>query len=431
MPAKKTIRFITLGCSKNLVDTEKLAAYFNPSFYHLEFTDSKNYADFILINTCGFIHDAKEESINTILEAIELRKAGYAGKIIVWGCLSQRYRNDLQKELSEVDLFEGTEAFQQIVSYISKSEYKTLVGERIVTTPGHYAYLKISEGCNRLCSFCAIPLIRGKLHSLPLNELMIEARMLAGKGVKELILIAQDLTSYGLDLNGKSQITKLVQSLSTIKGIDWIRLHYAYPYKFPEDLLIEMRDNSKVCKYLDIPFQHISNHILKSMRRGITGEQTYSLIEKIRKFVPEITIRTTIMTGFPGETEEEFQELCDFVEKVKFNRLGVFTYSEEEGTFAARELQDDLPQKVKQERLNILMEIQRNISLEYNQAMIGKEFRVMIDGKSGKYYVGRTESDSPEVDNQVYVKARYLMPGEFYQVKIDEAQDYDIFGKLV
>lgn len=430
MAEKKVIRFITLGCAKNLVDSEKLASYFPASKFEVQFGSGTNYADFLLLNTCGFIQEAKEESIQAILEAVELKKRNKAGEVVVWGCLSQRYGKELEKEIPEVDFWEGTEPFKSLADHISGKRYAHCSAGRVISTPSHYAYLKISEGCNRLCSFCAIPLIRGKYRSFPVNSLVNETRMLACKGVKELILIAQDLSYYGIDINGKQQITKLVQSLSSVEGIEWIRLHYLYPHKFPEDLLYEIRENPKVCKYIDIPFQHINNRILKSMRRGNTTEETHTLISRIRKIIPGAAIRTTLMTGYPGENEEEFNELCDFVEKYRFDRLGIFSYSHEDSTSAGTTYRDSVPRPVKTERTNTLMEIQRNISLEKNEKLIGKTCRVIIDGRFGRYYSGRTQSDSPEVDNSVLVNARYLSPGEFYDVVITGADDYDVYAKL-
>lgn len=430
MSAKKSIRFITLGCSKNTVDTEKMAAWFNPKLFNIDNSDSFKQSDFVVINTCGFINDAKEESINTIIEAIEQKRKGNIGKIIVWGCLSERYKKELIEEMPEVDFFAGIESFKQVKQFISKQPYTPETGTRIRNNAKHFAYLKISEGCNRTCSFCAIPLIKGELRSETKNKLINEAKKLAESGTKELILVAQDLTAYGSDTPKKNELVSLIQSLSTIKEIEWIRLHYAYPQNFPDELLFEMRDNPKVCKYLDIPFQHICSKILKSMRRGIDKENTYKLIEKIRKIIPEISLRTSLLVGYPNETEEEFQELLEFVQSVKFNRLGVFTYSHEENTIAHKELTDSISEEVKQNRAEKVMEIQQDISNELNALFVGKKVKVLIDSKSGNYFIGRTQFDSPEVDNEVLIKAKYLAIGEFYDVTITHYSDYEIYGKL-
>lgn len=430
MAEKKIIRFITLGCSKNLVDSEKLASAFPSSLFRLEFGHRTTFAHYLLLNTCGFIQDAKEESVQAILEAAELKKRNKISKVIVWGCLSQRYMKEMRDEIPEVDFWAGTESFEVIAGFIMKQDHVSDVTGRILSTPSHYAYLKISEGCNRLCSFCAIPLIRGKHRSFPLHNLLKEARMLAEKGVKEIILIAQDLTYYGIDINGKQQLTRLVQQISAIDGIEWIRLHYLYPQRFPDDLLLEIRDNPKVCKYIDIPFQHISNRILKQMKRGITRDETYALISRIRKTIPGVVLRTTVMVGFPGETEEEFDELMEMIEKVRFDRLGAFAYSHEDSTQAGILLKDNVPEPVKMKRLHQVMELQREISNEKNEKLIGKNQRVIVDGKAGRYYTARSQSDSPEVDNTVLVAAKYLAPGDFCQVLIYRADDYDVYGKL-
>lgn len=430
MAEKKILRFITLGCSKNLVDSEKMAACFPPSKYKIEFVHHTGFADYLLLNTCGFIQDAKEESVQAILEAVELKKKKKIGNIIVWGCLSQRYMKEMREEIPEVDFWAGTEPFDVIAGYIRRSHFSFNPAGRVLSTPTHYAYLKISEGCNRLCSFCAIPLIRGKYRSFPLHSLVKEARLLAAKGVRELILIAQDLTYYGTDINGKQQLTRLVQQLSAIRGIEWIRLHYLYPQRFPDDLLLEIRDNPKVCKYIDVPVQHISNQILKQMKRGIKTDETYALISRIRKIIPDVTLRTTVMVGFPGETDEEFGELMEMVEKVRFDRLGAFAYSHEDSTHAGMHLKDNVPETVKMKRLHQLMELQREISAEKNEELVGKKLRVLVDGKEGRYYTARPQSDSPEVDNCVLIHANYLSPGEFVDVRITKADDYHVYGKL-
>lgn len=430
MADSKILRFVTMGCSKNLVDSEKLAAYFPSSKFRIEFEHSNGFADYLLLNTCGFIQDAKEESVQAILEAVELKKKKKIAKVIVWGCLSQRYMKEMREEIPEVDFWAGTESFPAVAGYIMKKDYTHNPADRILSTPSHYAYLKISEGCNRLCSFCAIPLIRGKYRSFPISLLVKEARLLAKKGVKELILIAQDLTYYGTDSNGKQQLTRLVQQLSAISGIEWIRLHYLYPQRFPDDLLLEIRDNPKVCKYIDVPVQHISNRILKQMKRGIKTDETYALISRIRKIIPDVTLRTTVMVGFPGETEEEFSELLEMIEKVRFDRLGAFAYSHEDSTYAGMHLKDNVSENIKMKRLHQVMELQREISAEKNEAMTGKKIRVLIDGKEGRYFTARPQSDSPEVDNCVLIHANYLTIGDFADVRIVRADDYQIYGKL-
>ncbi len=421
---------VTLGCSKNLVDSEVLMRQLDPRYE--VFSDSNEPSDIVVINTCGFIHDAKEESIDMILSAVEAKKAGKLQKVIVTGCLSQRYKKELENEIDHVDGFFGVNDLPQILKTLAVDYKKELVGERRLTTPSHYAYLKISEGCDRHCAFCAIPLIRGKHVSKPFEEVVAEAEKLAAKGVRELLLIAQDLTYYGLDLYGKRRIAALVQRLSQIDGIEWIRLHYAYPAGFPEDLLDVMRENPRVCRYLDIPLQHISSRILQSMKRGLDGEKTRRLALSWRKKVPGMALRSTFIVGYPGETEAEFQQLLDFVREMRFDRLGVFQYSPEENT-AAFDLPDDVPAEVKQQREERLMELQRQISLELNNEKTGRTFRVVIDKKEGDFYVGRTEFDSPEVDNEVLVPAGEgpLQTGAFYQVKITRADFYDLYGMVV
>jgi len=426
---KQVVNVVTLGCSKNLVDSEVLMRQLDNRY--IVTNDSNDPSDIMIINTCGFIQDAKEESIDMILSAVEAKKAGLLKKVIVTGCLSQLYKKELQEEIKNVDAFFGVNDLPKILQSLEVNYKKELVGERRLTTPSHYAYLKISEGCDRSCSFCAIPLIRGRHISKPFEEIVTEAGKLAEKGVKELILIAQDLTYYGLDLYQKRRITELVQRLSEIDGIEWIRLHYAYPAGFPEELLDVMRDNPKVCRYLDIPLQHINSRILQSMKRGLDGKKTRQLALSWREKVPDIALRSTFIVGYPGETEEEFQQLLDFIREMRFDRLGVFRYSPEENT-AAYNLPDDVPAEVKQEREEQLMELQQQISLEMNNEKIGKTFKVIIDKKEGGFYVGRTEFDSPEVDNEVMITAKEnnLQPGKFYQVKIIRSDFYDLYGEV-
>ena len=426
---KEVVNVVTLGCSKNLVDSEVLMRQLDNRYKVTN--DSNDPSDIMIINTCGFIQDAKEESIDMILSAVEAKKAGLLKKVIVTGCLSQRYKKELQEEIKNVDAFFGVNDLPHILQTLEVDYKKELVGERRLTTPSHYAYLKISEGCNRSCSFCAIPLIRGRHISKPFEAIVTEAEKLAVKGVKELLLIAQDLTYYGIDLYQKRRITALVQRLSEIDGIEWIRLHYAYPAGFPEELLDVMRDNPKVCRYLDIPLQHINSRILQSMKRGLDGRKTRQLALSWREKVPDIALRSTFIVGYPGETEEEFQQLLDFIREIRFDRLGVFRYSPEENT-AAYDLPDDVPTEVKQEREERLMELQQQISLEMNNEKIGKTVKVIIDKKEGDFYIGRTEFDSPEVDNEVMipVEGKNLQPGKFYQVKIIRSDFYDLYGEV-
>ena len=426
------INIITLGCSKNLVDSENLATQINNK--NIEFTfDKFNFdADTVIINTCGFIADAKEESINTILEFAEAKKSGEIENLYVMGCLSERYKDDLAKDIPEVDEYFGVNDMQEIVEQLHIDYKKELLGERVISTPSHFAYLKISEGCDRTCAFCAIPLIRGKHISVPQEILISQAENLSKKGVKELILIAQDLSYYGLDIYKKQMLPELVEKLSEIKGIEIIRLHYAYPANFPEDILTVMREKKNIAKYLDIPFQHISDNVLARMKRRYNKQKTISLINKIRKEVPGIAIRTTILVGFPGENESDFEELKVFIKEMRFDRLGVFTYSEEENTYGGDNYEDDVPEEVKQARADEIMEIQQNISYEINQKKIGKLFKVIIDKETEDYYIGRTEFDSPEVDNEVLIKKeKDLKIGEIYTIKIISAEEFDLYGELV
>lgn len=386
----------------------------------------------VVINTCGFIANAKEESINTILEFVQKKEEGSVDKVFVTGCLSERYKPELQKEIPNVDQYFGTTELPLLLKALEADYKHELIGERLTTTPKNYAYLKIAEGCDRPCSFCAIPLMRGKHRSTPIEELVVEAEKLAATGVKELILIAQDLTYYGLDLYKKRNLAELLKELVKVDGIEWIRLHYAFPTGFPMDVMELMRDENKICNYIDIPLQHVSDAILKSMRRGTTKNKTTNLLKDFRKIVPDITIRTTLIVGYPGETEDDFNDLKEWVSEMRFERLGCFTYSHEENTHAYS-LKDDVPEEVKMERANQIMEIQSQISWELNQQKIGKEFMVVIDRKEGEYFVGRTEYDSPDVDNEVLIRAydNYLRPGEFYKVKITSAEDFDLYAELI
>ena len=424
------LNIVTLGCSKNKVDSEHLAALLD--HHYLVHHDSDRRADVVVINTCGFIGDAQEESVDTILEYAELRKQGKIQRLYVMGCLSQRFRKELQEEIHEVDAFFGVENVSSVAQAILNEPVSPdYCCQRLLSTPSHYAYLKISEGCNRRCAFCAIPLIRGPHVSVPMPQLLEEARLLAKKGVKELILIAQDLTYYGIDLDGKSQIVELVRELCKIDGFEWIRLHYGYPLGFPDELLDMMRENPKICHYIDLPLQHVSTHLLKTMRRGVDKEQTIGFVTNVRKHVPDIAFRTTFIVGFPGETEEDFEELCQFVRDMRFERAGVFAFSSEEGTPAAQ-LEDDVPEEVKQERVDRLMEIQQNISLEINGMRVGRVEKVLVDRLEGDYYIGRSQYDSPEVDDEILIPAdEELEVGQFYQVRITQADYFDCYGEVV
>ena len=421
---------VSLGCSKNLVDSEHLMGQLRKNNVEVSH-ESGEESDVVIINTCGFIKDAKEESIDTILNFIELKKQGKIEQVYVMGCLSERYRDELKTEFEDVDAIFGVHDLKEIIEEIGFNYKKELIGERLLGTPRHYAYLKVSEGCDRSCSFCAIPLIRGKNISLPIEHLLIEARKLAAQGVKELILIAQDLTYYGVDLYGKKMLGPLLDKLSQIEGIEWIRLHYTYPTQFPQEVLQLMRERENICNYIDIPLQHISDRILHSMKRGHGGDVSRKLIRKFREAVPGMNIRTTMIVGYPGETEEEFEELLDFVRDAQFDRLGAFTYSPEENT-PAFALEDDVPEDVKIDRLNRLMELQESISLERNRQKIGKTFKVLIDAREEDHYPGRTEYDSPEVDNIVYVHSdKELNIGNFYDVLIEDAGAFDLSGRIV
>ena len=429
---KNKVNVVTLGCSKNVFDSEVLMAQLKANKFEVEHESMSDDSEIVIINTCGFIDNAKQESIDTILRYAQAKADGEVDKVYVTGCLSERYKDDLEQEIPEVDAFFGTRELPRLLKTL-KADYKQeLVGERLLTTPSHYAYFKIAEGCDRPCSFCAIPLMRGNHVSTPIEELVASAKSLAAKGVKELILIAQDLTYYGLDIYKKRALADLISQLSDVEGIEWIRLHYAFPSGFPMDVLDVMNEKSNVNFYLDIPLQHGSTRILQSMRRGITREKTEELVEEIRAKVPKIAIRTTLIVGYPGETKEDFQEMYDFVEKMRFDRLGVFTYSHEENTHAFS-LDDDVPEKTKRERADKIMELQSGISHELNQEKIGKTFKVLFDRVEGDYFIGRTEFDSPEVDNEVLVKKEgdvFVRIGDFANVEITSADHYDLYGIL-
>ncbi|WP_273567645.1 30S ribosomal protein S12 methylthiotransferase RimO [Maribacter halichondriae] len=426
---KNRINVVTLGCSKNVYDSEVLMGQLRANDKDVVHEEEGNV---VVINTCGFIANAKEESVNTILEYVQKKEAGEVDKVFVTGCLSERYKPDLQKEIPNVDEYFGTSELPNLLKALGADYKHELIGERLTTTPKNYAYLKIAEGCDRPCSFCAIPIMRGKHRSKKIEDLVTESEKLAAKGVKELILIAQDLTYYGLDLYKKRNLAELLEALVKVEGIEWIRLHYAFPTGFPLDVLDVMKREAKICNYLDIPLQHISDAILKSMRRGTTQAKTTKLLQDFRAAVPEMTIRTTLIVGYPGETEEDFQTLKKWVEEMRFERLGCFTYSHEENTHAYN-LEDDVPEEIKQERANEIMEIQSQISWELNQQKIGQTFRCVIDRKEGNYFVGRTEFDSPDVDNEVLIDAskHYLKQGEFTNIKITDAADFDLYGEPV
>jgi ribosomal protein S12 methylthiotransferase len=426
---KNKINVVTLGCSKNVYDSEVLMGQLRANDKDVVHEEEGNV---VVINTCGFISNAKEESVNTILEYVKKKEAGEVDKVFVTGCLSERYKPDLQKEIPDVDAYFGTSELPNLLKALGADYKHELIGERLTTTPKNYAYLKIAEGCDRPCSFCAIPIMRGKHRSKKIEDLVTESEKLAAKGVKELILIAQDLTYYGLDLYKKRNLAELLEALVKIEGIEWIRLHYAFPTGFPMDVLEVMKREPKVCNYIDIPLQHISDSILKSMRRGTTHAKTTKLLQDFRAAVPNMTIRTTLIVGYPGETEEDFQTLKKWVEEMRFERLGCFTYSHEENTHAYN-LEDDVPEDVKQDRANQIMEIQSQISWELNQQKIGQTFRCIIDRKEGNHFVGRTEFDSPDVDNEVLIDAakHYLKQGEYANIKITEAADFDLYGEPV
>ncbi len=424
------VSVITLGCSKNTVDSERLMKQIQLNKIGL--IDDPNEAETVIINTCGFIEAAKEESINTILEAVAMKNSGKIKKVIVAGCLSERYKNELQKDIPEVDVFFGTENYEGIIKELGGNLKKELLGERLLTTPSHTAYLKISEGCDHPCSFCAIPLMRGLHKSKPIDELIKEAEFLAANNTKELIIIAQDTTDYGKDIYGKRNLAELLNLLSKIKGIEWIRLMYAYPSTFPDDVIQEIKLNPKICKYIDIPLQHISDDVLKSMRRGVTAKRTKELIKKFRAEIPDITIRTTFIVGYPNETEKDFDELCEFVKESEFDRVGTFTFSVEENT-SSFILGDPVPEDEKERRKNVLMEIQKDISYQKNKSFLGKKLKVLIDSTDGDFYIGRSYRDAPEVDGEVLInkKNNKINIGEFYDVLIDDFDEYDLYGNLI
>jgi ribosomal protein S12 methylthiotransferase len=430
---KNKVNVVTLGCSKNIYDSEVLMAQLKANQFDVEHESMDDDASVVIINTCGFIDNAKQESIDTIIRYVEAKKDGLVDKVYVTGCLSQRYKDDLEKEIPEVDAYFGTRDLPRLLKTL-KADYKhELVGERLLTTPSHYAYFKIAEGCDRPCTFCAIPIMRGKHLSTPIEELIIQAKSLAAKGVKELMLIAQDLTYYGLDLYKKRSLADLLTQLSEVEGIAWIRLHYAFPSGFPMEVLDVMREKSNICNYLDMPLQHGSTRMLQAMKRGTTREKTEELIAAIREKVPGIAIRTTLIAGYPGETEADFQEMYDWVQRSKFDRLGIFTYSHEENT-AAYAFEDDVPAKVKKERADAIMDLQAGISYELNQLKVGKIFSVLFDRVEGDYFIGRTEFDSPEVDNEVLVMKtadNFIRIGDFAQIQITSADHYDLYGEII
>jgi len=431
--AKKTkVNIVTLGCSKNTVDSEVLLTQLKGNGIEASHESTKDDSNIVVINTCGFIDNAKQESIDTILRYVDAKQEGIVEKVFVTGCLSQRYKDSLEKEIPEVDSWFGTRDLSRLLKQLNANYKHELVGERILTNPSHYAYLKISEGCDRPCSFCAIPLMRGGHISRPMDELVLEARNLARQGTKELLLIAQDSTYYGLDLYKKRSLAELLKRLSDVEGIDWIRLHYAFPTGFPLDALQVMADRDNICNYLDIPLQHGSSRMLKIMRRGTTREKTRELLQTIRNTVPGIAIRTTLIAGHPSETEEDFDEMLAFVKESRFERLGVFSYSHEENTFS-HSMKDDVPTHVKQERVDAIMEIQQGISYEINQTRIGKNFKVLIDRKEGQQFIGRTEFDSPDVDNEVLMDAHdtYLRIGDFVEAKVTDATEFDLIAHPV
>lgn len=429
---KNKVDIITLGCSKNLVDSEQLMRQFVANGYTVEHDPHKINGEIVVVNTCGFIGDAQEESINMILELGEQKQKGRIGKLFVMGCLSERFLKDLEKELPEVDRFYGKFNWKELISDLGKSYHQELATDRVLTTPRHYAYVKIGEGCNRTCSYCSIPIITGAYQSRPMDEIVDEVRGLVAQGVKEFQMIAQDLTFYGLDRYKQMALPELVERVSDIPGVEWIRLHYGYPSHFPYDLLPVMRERDNVCKYMDIALQHISDPMLRMMRRNITKAETYELLERMRREVPGIHLRTTLMVGHPGETEHDFEELIRFVKDIRFERMGAFAYSHEEGTYAYQHYKDEIPQEVKQDRLDYLMRVQEGISADVNASKVGQTFRVIVDREEEDFYVGRTQYDSPEVDPEILIsKDTPLSPGSFYQVKVIDAQAFDLYGKVL
>ena len=430
---KNKVNVVTMGCSKNLYDSEVMMAQLKANKFEVEHESKIGDSSIVIINTCGFIENAKEESINTILDFVEAKKDGLVEKVYVSGCLSERYKDQLEEEIPDVDAYFGTQDLPNILRTLNADYKHELVGERLLTTPNHYAYLKIAEGCDRPCSFCAIPLMRGKHRSTPIEDLVTNAKYLAKKGVKEIMLIAQDLTYYGLDLYKKRALAELLKELCKVDGIEWIRLHYAFPAGFPMDVIEVMKQEKKICNYLDIPLQHGSTKVLKAMRRGTTREKTTQLIHDIRSIIPNIAIRTTLIAGYPGESEEDFQEMYDWVEEMKFERLGIFTYSHEENTHAYK-FDDDVPPKIKKERADAIMELQSGISYELNQKKVGKKYRVLIDRAEDNFFIGRSEFDSPEVDNEVLIEKNsntYCRIGDYVDVKILKADHFDLYAELI
>ena len=429
---KNKVNVITLGCSKNLFDSEVTMTQLKANGFEVEHESEQNDSSIVIINTCGFIDNAKQESIDTILQYAQAKKDGLLDKLYVTGCLSERYKDNLESEIKEVDAFFGTRELPKLLKTLNADYKHELIGERIITTPSHYAYLKISEGCDRPCSFCAIPLMRGKHISTPIEQLVVQAKNLAKQGVKELILIAQELTFYGLDIYKERKLSALLEELCKVEGIEWIRLHYAYPTGFPMDVIETMKNNPKICNYLDIPLQHAADNMLKAMRRGTTREHTTKLVNDIRKLIPTIAIRTTFIVGFPGETRADIEEMKEWVKEMNFDRLGVFTYSHEENTHAFA-LNDDISEKEKQKRAAEIMDVQQSISLALNQSKIGKTLKVLFDRVEGDYFVGRTEFDSPEVDNEVLVEkaSNFVRIGDFAMIKIIDADDFDLYGNVV
>ena len=429
MKTREKVSVITLGCAKNTVDSERLLRQLKLN--NLDLRSNPSEADTIIINTCGFIEAAKEESINTIMDTVASKNSGITKRIFVAGCLSQRYKNDLQNEIPEVDMFFGTEDYEKILKELGGELKYNLLGERVISTPSHTAYLKISEGCDHPCSFCAIPLMRGLHRSKTIEDLVLETEFLAANNTKELVLIAQDTTDYGKDIYNKKNISELIARLSEVKGIEWIRLMYAYPSRFPVDLIAEIKENEKVCKYIDIPLQHISDNILKSMRRGITGRQTRELLSKLRNEIPDLVLRTTFIVGFPGETEKDFEELCNFVKEYEFEKMGTFTYSSEENT-GSYALGDPISSELKMERQSKLMELQKEISTDKNSKLIGRKLKVLVESREGDFYIGRSYRDAPEVDGEVLIDINdtKIIPGNFYSVEVYDADEYDIFARV-
>ena len=429
----KKINVITLGCSKNVVDSEHLMAQLSAAGYKVVFDSDRTDAKVVVINTCGFIGDAKQESIETILTAVEAKRTGRIEKLFVIGCLSERYADELREEIPEVDEYFGVKDWAEIAAALGAEHRTELETERVLSTPDHYAYLKIAEGCNWLCGYCAIPLIRGKHISVPIEQIIEEAKKLAARGIKELMVIAQDTTYYGIDLYGRRRLADVLTELCKIEGIEWIRLHYAYPAAFPEDVIEVMAREKKICKYLDIPFQHISDNMLSAMKRRHDKAEAMELIRRLRKQIPDIALRTTLLVGYPGETEQDMAELEAFVREVKFDRLGVFPYSEEEGTYSALNLKDNVPEEEKERRAARIMQIQEEISLQNNLARVGRTMRCIVDGRQGDYYVARSEYDSPEVDQEILIPAdgKRLCRGRFYDVRITDAEDYDLYAEVV